>query len=570
MTKTIVAHLFVGVAVGLTSVAAAQSKPAADLIISDAKIWTGDASKPMAESVAVLGDRIVAVGSNSEVDAWRDSNTKVIDAQGKLLLPGFDDAHVHFVSGGAQLDAVQLNDATSAQEFVRRIAERAKSAPKGEWIMGGDWDETKWTPASLPTHEMIDAVTPNNPVAVSRYDGHMVLANAIALQLAGITAKISDPPGGSIVRDGKGNPTGALKDAAMDALFKVIPPLSHDQRMHAVKRALAHAASLGVTSVQDMNPEFADIAVYSELVEKGELTTRIYAAPLITQVDDLTKIGIRHAFGTPYLRIGAVKGYADGSLGSATAYFFAPFVDQLQNHGLLSDEMHPVSLMRDRMMRADSSGLQLCTHAIGDQGISIILDIYAEIEKAHGPADRRWRIEHAQHMAAKDFDRFDSLHVIASMQPYHAIDDGRWAESRIGRDRASRTYAFRTFLDHGVRLAFGTDWSVAPLNPMLGVYAAVTRATLDGKNPDGWFPEQKLTVAETVSAYTMGSAYAEFQDQEKGSISIGKLADMVILSDDIFSIQPEKIKEVKALRTFVGGKLVWEAKGDGPVEPDAR
>jgi len=570
MTKTIVAHLFVGVAVGLTSVAAAQSKPAADLIISDAKIWTGDASKPTAESVAVLGDRIVAVGSNSEVDAWRDSNTKVIDAQGKLLLPGFDDAHVHFVSGGAQLDAVQLNDATSAQEFVRRIAERAKSAPKGEWIMGGDWDETKWTPASLPTHEMIDAVTPNNPVAVSRYDGHMVLANAIALQLAGITAKISDPPGGSIVRDGKGNPTGALKDAAMDALFKVIPPLSHDQRMHAVKRALAHAASLGVTSVQDMNPEFADIAVYSELVEKGELTTRIYAAPLITQVDDLTKIGIRHAFGTPYLRIGAVKGYADGSLGSATAYFFAPFVDQLQNHGLLSDEMHPVSLMRDRMMRADSSGLQLCTHAIGDQGISIILDIYAEIEKAHGPADRRWRIEHAQHMAAKDFDRFDSLHVIASMQPYHAIDDGRWAESRIGRDRASRTYAFRTFLDHGVRLAFGTDWSVAPLNPMLGVYAAVTRATLDGKNPDGWFPEQKLTVAETVSAYTMGSAYAEFQDQEKGSISIGKLADMVILSDDIFSIQPEKIKEVKALRTFVGGKLVWEAKGDGPVEPDAR
>jgi len=570
MTKTIVAHLFVGVAVGLTSVAAAQSKPAADLIISDAKIWTGDASKPMAESVAVLGDRIVAVGSNREVDAWRDSNTKVIDAQGKLLLPGFDDAHVHFVSGGAQLDAVQLNDATSAQEFVRRIAERAKSAPKGEWIMGGDWDETKWTPASLPTHEMIDAVTPNNPVAVSRYDGHMVLANAIALQLAGITAKISDPPGGSIVRDGKGNPTGALKDAAMDALFKVIPPLSHDQRMHAVKRALAHAASLGVTSVQDMNPEFADIAVYSELVEKGELTTRIYAAPLITQVDDLTKIGIRHAFGTPYLRIGAVKGYADGSLGSATAYFFAPFVDQLQNHGLLSDEMHPVSLMRDRMMRADSSGLQLCTHAIGDQGISIILDIYAEIEKAHGPADRRWRIEHAQHMAAKDFDRFDSLHVIASMQPYHAIDDGRWAESRIGRDRASRTYAFRTFLDHGVRLAFGTDWSVAPLNPMLGVYAAVTRATLDGKNPDGWFPEQKLTVAETVSAYTMGSAYAEFQDQEKGSISIGKLADMVILSDDIFSIQPEKIKEVKALRTFVGGKLVWEAKGDGPVEPDAR
>jgi predicted amidohydrolase YtcJ len=570
MKKTKLLHWAVGVAVGLSAVAGAQSKPAADLIVTHAKIWTGDAGKPAAESVAVLGDRFVATGSSSEVEAWRGPNTKVIDAEGKLLLPGFDDAHVHFVTGGAQLDSVQLNDATSAQEFVRRIAERAKLAPKGEWILGGDWDETKWIPASLPTHELIDAVTPNNPVAVGRYDGHMVLANAMALQLAGITAKTQDPPGGSIVRDGKGNPTGALKDAAMESLFKFIPPPSHDQREHAVRRALAHAASLGVTSVQDMNPEFADIAIYSELAEKGELTTRIYAAPLITQVDDLTRIGIRHAFGTPYLRIGAVKSYADGSLGSATAYFFAPFVDQPQNHGLLSDAMRPVSLMRDRMMRADSSGLQLCTHAIGDQGISIILDIYAEIEKQHGPADRRWRIEHAQHMAAKDFQRFDSLHVIASVQPYHAIDDGRWAEGRIGRDRASRTYAFRTFLDHGVRLAFGTDWSVAPLNPMLSVYAAVTRATLDGKNPNGWFPEQKLTVSETVSAYTIGSAYAEFQDQDKGSISVGKLADMVILSDDIFSIQPEKIKEVRVLRTFVGGKLVWESKGDTPVELNAR
>jgi predicted amidohydrolase YtcJ len=346
--------------------------------------------------------------------------------------------------------------------------------------------------------------------------------------------------------------------------------MSHDQRLHAVKRALGHAASLGVTSVQDMNPEFADIAVYAELAEKGELTTRIYAAPLISQVDDLTKIGIRRSFGTPYLRIGALKSYADGSLGSATAYFFEPFVDQPQNRGLLSDAMHPVSMMRDRMMRADAAGLQLCTHAIGDQGISIILDIYSEIEKEHGTADRRWRIEHAQHMAAKDFDRFASMHVIASMQPYHAIDDGRWAEGRIGHDRASRTYAFRAFLDHGVRLAFGTDWSVAPLNPMLGVYAAVTRETLDGKNPKGWFPEQKLTVAETVSAYTMGSAYAEFQDQEKGSITVGKLADMVILSNDIFSIPPDKIKDVKVTKTFVGGKLVWDSDGAKAIDPSVR
>jgi predicted amidohydrolase YtcJ len=536
-----------------------SSKPAADLIITNGKIWTVDSSRPTAQAVAVLGDRIVSVGTSADVETWKGSKTEVIDAGGRLLLPGFNDAHVHFVSGGQQLDAVDLNDATSSQEFARRISEKAKRTPKDQWITGGDWDETKWTPSQLPTKELIDPLTPNNPVFVNRYDGHMSLANSIALKLAGITAASPDPPGGTIVRDEKGNPTGALKDAAMDYVFKVIPPLSHDQRLHAVQRALGHAASLGVTSVQDMNPEYSDIAIYSELLDRGELTTRIYAAPLITQVDDQVKIGIRRGFGSPYLRIGALKGYADGSLGSATAYFFEPFHDQPGNRGLLSDEMHPISLMRDRMMKADAAGLQLCTHAIGDAGISAILDIYSEVSKAHGSADRRFRIEHAQHMAAKDFDRFAQLGVIASVQPYHAIDDGRWAERRIGHDRASRTYAFRTFLNDGVRLALGTDWNVAPLNPMLTLYAATTRATLDGKNPGGWFPEQKLTVAEAVQAYTMGSAYAEFQEKEKGSITPGKLADMVLLSDDIFTIDLAKIRDVKVVRTFVGGKTVWNA-----------
>jgi predicted amidohydrolase YtcJ len=559
--KTISLTLISVLACIFSLTAAAQSRPTADLIVTNAKVWTVDKSNPTAQAVAVLGDRIVAVGSNSDINNWRGASTRVIDAEGKLLLPGFNDAHVHFVNGGLALDTVQLNDATSPEEFVRRIGERAKQTPKREWIMGGDWDETKWMPAKLPTKELIDPVTPETPVFVSRYDGHMSLANSIALRLAGVTAKTPDPPGGVIVRDAQGNPTGALKDAAMDLVNKVIPPLSHDQRMKAVKRALGHAASLGVTSVQHMDPDYEDIAVDSELLQRGELTTRIYAAPLITQVDDQTKIGIRHAFGGPFLRIGALKAFADGSLGSATAYFFQPFDDQPHNHGILSDEMHPVSLMRDRMMKADVAGLQLCTHAIGDQAISMILDIYSEITQAHGEADRRFRIEHAQHMAAKDFDRFAQLHVIASVQPYHAIDDGRWAEGRIGHDRASRTYAFRTFLNHGVRLALGTDWDVAPLNPMLTVYAAVTRATLDGKNPNGWFPEQKLTVPETVEAYTMGSAYAEFQENEKGSITAGKLADMVLLSDDIFSIALEKIRDVKALKTIIGGKIVWDAVG---------
>lgn len=537
----------------------AQSKPAADLIITGAKIWTVDKTMPSAEAVAVLGERIVAVGSSADVDAWRGPHTRVIDAAGKLLLPGFNDAHVHFVSGGKQLDSVQLNDASSPQEFARRIADRTKLTPKGEWITGGNWDETKWNPSNLPTKELIDGLTPDTPVFVSRYDGHMGLANSMALRLAGITSKTPDPPGGRIVRDAQGNPTGALKDAATDYIDKVIPPLSHDQRLRIVKRALAYAASVGVTSVQHMVADYDDIAVYAELLQRGELTTRIYAAPLITQVDDQAKLGIGHAFGGPYLRIGAVKAFADGSLGSGTAYFYEPFLNQGNNRGLLSDEMHPISLMRDRYLKADAAGLQICTHAIGDEGISTILDLYADLIKAHGEADRRLRIEHAQHMAAKDFERFAQLHVIASVEPYHAIDDGRFAESRIGHDRASRTYAFRTFLDHGVRLAFGTDWEVAPLDPVITVYAAVTRATLDGKNPNGWFPEQKLSVAEAVEAYTMGSAYAEFQENEKGSITPGKLADMVLLSDDIFSIAPERIRDVKVLKTFVGGKLVWDS-----------
>jgi predicted amidohydrolase YtcJ len=543
----------------LTGCSLAQATPAADLVIINAKVWTVDKSHPSAEAVVVLGGRIVAVGSNADIAAWRGLGTKLIDADGKLLLPGFNDAHVHFVSGGQQLDNVQLKDAASPEEFARRIAARAKATSKGEWILGGDWDETKWNPPNIPTKELIDAVTPNTPVFVDRYDGHMGLANSVALRLAGITAKTPDPPGGTIVRDAQGNPTGALKDAARDYMDKVIPDLTHDQRVRIVKRALAYAASVGVTSVQHMSADYEDINVYSELLQRGELTTRIYVAPLITHVDDQAKLGIGHAFGGPYLRIGAVKAFADGSLGSHTAYFYEPFLHEGNNRGLLSDEMHPISLMRERMMKADAAGLQICTHAIGDEGISTILDLYSNVVKAHGDADRRFRIEQAQHMAAKDFDRFAELRVIASVQPYHAIDDGRFAESYIGHDRASRTYAFRTFLDHGVRLAFGTDWEVAPLDPMLTIYAAVTRATLDGKNPNGWFPEQKLSVAEAIEAYTMGSAYAEFQENEKGSITPGKLADMVLLSDDILTIAPAQIRDTKVVKTIVGGKLVWDA-----------
>jgi len=534
------------------------SRTAADLVITRAAVWTGEPAQPEAKGIAIVADRIVAVGGADEIERWRGSTTREINAGGRRVVPGFNDAHVHFVDGGRQLDNVDLKDADTPEEFARRIGERAKTTPAGEWILGGDWDDQRWTPARLPTKELIDPVTPATPVFVNRYDGHMSLANSAALRIAGVTAQTSDPPGGTIVRDAQGHPTGVLKDAAMSYIDRVIPPMTPDRRLHAVKRALEHAASIGVTSVQDMNPAYDDIAVYADLANRGELTARIYAAPLETGWQDQARLGVHRSFGSAWLRIGAVKGYADGSLGSTTAYFFQPYTDAPNTRGLLSDEMQPLNAMRDRLIGADRAGLQLCMHAIGDAGISQMLDLFGEVVSVNGERDRRLRIEHAQHIAPKDFERFGALKVIASVQPYHAIDDGRWAERRIGPERIKTTYAFRTLLDKGVRLALGTDWYVAPLNPMWTLYAATTRATLDGKNPSGWVPEQKITIGEAVSAYTAGSAYAEFQDADKGTIARGKLADLVILDQDIFSIPPASIKDVKVTATITGGKIVFQ------------
>ncbi|HLX73220.1 MAG TPA: amidohydrolase [Terriglobales bacterium] len=539
-----------------------QNRPAADLIITNAKVYTVDKQQPRAEAVAVLGERITAVGSASAIDAWRGPGTRVIDAGGRLVSPGFNDAHVHFLDSGLGLASVQLKDAGSPQEFAERIAEYAAKQPKGRWILGGTWDEQRWNPPQLPTRELIDRLTPDNPVAVGRYDGHMYLANSLALKLAHITASTPDPPGGEIGRDAHGNPTGILKDAAQKLIDAVIPPLSHQQRLETARRALAYARSVGVTSVQEMGNPGEDLSrnleVYKELEEKGELTTRIYVAPMITDWQNYAKAGIRRAFGSNLLRTGALKAFADGSLGSTTAYFFQSYSDDRHTRGLLTEEMQPLSKMRNRLIGADRAGLQLCVHAIGDEAISLTLDLFQDVIKADGRKDRRLRIEHAQHIAPKDFDRFAQLGVIASVQPYHAIDDGRWAEKRIGPERIKTSYAYRSLLDHGVRLALGTDWDVAPLNPLLTIYAAVTRATLDGRNPNGWMPEQKLTVAQAVEAYTMGSAYAEFQEKEKGSITPGKLADMVILSDDIFTIDPKLIRTVQVDTTIMDGKVVWQ------------
>lgn len=490
---------------------AAKPHPRADLIIVHARVWTVHRTHPQAEALAIVADRIAAVGSDNDIHKWIGPQTRVIDAHGKSVLPGFIDAHVHFSSGGAEISGVQLRDATTPQEFARRISDQAKKVSESEWITGGTWDHELWGGTPLPAHDWIDSQTPDNPVFVTRYDGHMALANSVALRLAGITRDTPTPSGGTIVKDVAGNPTGLLKDAAMNLVFRVIPPQTEEQLLRSIRAAMAEARRFGVTGIHDIS-NTTDVRAYQKLASRGELTLRIYCITPIEQWQAPATVGILAGFGNDWIHLGALKGFADGSLGSTTALFYEPYADAPNTSGLLNSMMFPEGNMLKMVSGADKAGLQVAVHAIGDKANRIILDIYADVLKQNAArAGRRFRIEHAQHIHPDDFEKFARLGVIASVQPYHAIDDGRWAEKRIGHERAKTTYAFRTFLDHGVRLAFGSDWTVAPLNPLLGLYAAVTRATLDGKNPSGWFPEQKVTLAEAIEAYTMGSAYAEFR-----------------------------------------------------------
>lgn len=544
------------------SSASLHAQQSADVVILHAHIWTVDQSHPTAQALAISGSRIIAVGSDAEIQKYIRPNTTQIDAHEKTVLPGFIDAHTHFSSGGAEISGVQLRDAATPQEFSRRIAEQAKKLPKGEWLTGGTWDHELWGGTPLPSHDWIDAATPDTPVFVGRYDGHMSLANALAMRLANVTHDTPDPPGGTIVRDKNGNPTGLMKDAAKDLIEKVIPDPTENQLLRNIRAALEEARRFGVTSLHDISST-QDVRAYQILAARGELTSRIYCITPLTQWQSPATAGIRAAFGNDWLHMGALKGFSDGSLGSTTALFEKPYNDAPDTSGLPNAMMLPEGNMLKMVLGADKAGLQIAVHAIGDKANRTMLDIYSEVVKENGPKeDRRWRIEHAQHLRPEDFARFAELGVIASVQPYHAIDDGRWAEKRIGHERAKTTYAFRTLLDNNVRLAFGSDWTVAPLNPLLGLYAAVTRATLDGKNPNGWIPEQKITLPEAIEAYTMGSAYAEFREKDKGSLTTGKFADVVVLDSDLFSIPPEKIKDVQVRYTLTAGKIVYKSQSD--------
>lgn len=532
------------------------------LILYNGKIWTENPGQKEAEAVALSGGHIAAVGSTAAILKLEQPGTQSIDLEGRRVLPGFNDAHVHFYYGGANLAGPQLRYSKSQQEFRDTLAEFVRQQPTGRWIEGGNWDHENWTPAALPTRGLIDPVTKNNPVFVSRLDGHMSLANSVALKLAGIDRGTKDVPGGVIVRDASGDPTGILKDAAQELVEKVIPAPTPDQIRTAVRAAQTYANAQGVTSVQDMSAAPNIFRVYQAMYHQGELTVRISGHQPLVSWENLAKVGLVADFGNEHIHIGGLKGFADGSLGSTTALFFQPYLDAPGSSGIPSAELSNPKQMFSNIEHADTAHLQVAIHAIGDRANNTILNFYDRVEREHGQRDRRFRIEHAQHLLASDIPRFAKLHVIASMQPYHAIDDGRWAEKRIGAERAKTTYAFRSLLDSGATLAFGSDWDVAPMSGLMGIYAAATRRTLDGKHPDGWVPRQKISVAEAVHAYTIGSAYASFEENIKGSIEAGKLADLVVLSDDIFAVDPAKIADIKVYATIFNGRVVF-----GPPPP---
>ena len=548
-----------GLILGVTMPAAAQPCTP-HLIVINAKIHTVDANKPSAEAVAVCGETIARVGNTAEIRKLAGRATRVIDARGRLMVPGFNDAHVHLISGAEQIVGVDLRPAKSEAEMAARLRDYASRIPRGRWILGGYWDHEAWPSKALPTRELLDTVTPDHPVFVQRLDGHMAVANSLALKLAGVTRDAQAPAGGTIVRDADGEPAGVFKDNAMALVSRAIPPDSPEETLEKARAALKHAASLGVTTIQDMTAAPLELRAYQALRAAGQLTARIYSIQN-HGIAGLRAAGISTGFGDDWLRIGGIKLFADGSMGSGTAAFFEPYADDPSTSGLL---LQTPAELEKAIFDADSAGFQPIVHAIGDRANAIVLDAFEKLSKERGPRDRRPRIEHAQVVRDSDKARFRRLGVVASIQPSHCIDDMRWAERRIGRERCAIAYDFKSFVSAGAPIAFGTDWYVEPLNPLLGLYAAVTRQFPDGTPAGGWFPEERITMEQAVEFYTLGSAYAEFAEERKGSITEGKLADFVLLTRDIFTIPRREILDTAAALTVVGGKVVYEAPARAP------
>jgi predicted amidohydrolase YtcJ len=525
----------------------------ADLVVYGT-IWTGEANAPDLRALAVRGETILAVGDSSQIAALAGPRTRVIQAGTGLVIPGFADGHTHFSDGGAQLGYVDLRDASTPAEFTRRIKVYAGALKPGVWILGGTWDHERWPGAPLPSREWIDSITPDNPVFVQRLDGHMGVANSRALALARINRDTPQPAGGTIVHDEQGEPTGVLKDNAMDWMFAVIPPLTPEQADSAVAAAMRFANSQGIVAVSAVSSPWSEVAAFERARKGGTQTVRVSLYPALADWQKVAERVRVHGVGDDWVRLAGVKGFVDGSLGSTTALFFDHYLDDPQSAGLL---VTPEDSLRRWIAAADSAGLQVVVHAIGDRANALLLDIFDSVAKAHGPRDRRFRIEHAQHLRQQDIPRFGASGVIASMQPYHAADDGRWAAKRIRPEQLAGTYAFRSLLDSHAHVQFGSDWTVAPLDPLLGIWAAVTRQTLDGKNPGGWLPGQRIAVVEALRAYTVENAYGVFAERRRGTLAAGMLADLVVLNQDIRAIPPDSIRNTRVRTTVVGGKVVF-------------
>ena len=527
-----------------------------DVVFINGKVWTVNEKKPEAEAVVVKGDRIVFVGNNRKASRWIGPETRVVDLTGRLLLPGFNDAHVHFSDGGFSLIQLKLRGAEDRQDFAGRIGVYVRDLPRGAWATGGNWDHEAWPDKRYPDRWLVDPFTKDHPILVNRLDGHVALANSRALQIARITKTTPDPVGGFIERDPKtGEPTGILKDTAMELVSKHIPATPDSVRLKAVTAALKHAAELGITSVQDMSAEH-DYHLYQELLRTNRLSCRILAVmPIETHAERLFEQGVGVHSGDSMLRIGSIKNFADGSMGAGSALFFEPYTDEPSTSGL---SIYPKDRLMALVENGHSKGLQVITHAIGDKANRWVLDAYEAAIRKTGPKGLRHRIEHAQVVLPEDLPRFAELGVIASIQPSHCIDDMRWAEKRIGKKRCAYAYMYKSFFDAGADVAFGTDWPVEPLTPMLGLYACVTREYPEGGPEGGWYPDQIITMKQAVRSYTLGSAFAQHEESDLGTIEPGKLADLIVLDKDIFSISPKEILETRVDLTMVGGRIVYQ------------
>jgi predicted amidohydrolase YtcJ len=522
------------------------------------RIYTNDPGDRWAQAMLVRGEEILAVGNDDEVSGLAEKGTKVVDLEKHFVMPGFNDAHVHLGGAGEDWLAVRLFGAATVAELQMRLAAAVAEHKPGEWITGFGWDHTLWPEKKFPNRQQLDEIAPKNPVILTHVSGHVAVANSLALQLAGITKDSPNPSGGEIEKDEKGEPTGMLKEgAAMRLVESKIPARTEAQRRHGIELALADVAKNGVTSVQD-NSAWEDFLTYRALKNDGKLTVRItewlpFPAPL-EKLEQMRRDG-----GTtdPWLRTGALKMVTDGALGSRTAAMLAPYSDEAKTSGIMI--MEPDKL-RQLAIERDKAGFQLNFHAIGDRANRVALDAFEAAAKANGPRDRRDRIEHAQVVSASDFSRFARLQVIASMQPSHETSDMRWAEQRVGPERAKGAYAWATMQKFGVRLAFGTDYDVEPISPFRGLYACVTRELPDGGPQGGWEPQEKISLDNCIRAYTSGSAYGEFMEGKKGELKEGEFADFIVLSNDLTKIEAREYTKTKVLRTVVGGRLVYQAE----------